>query len=89
MSEDSSTDGDRPMFRPFTRESLVKIEERITEDYAKKKELEKKRAEGEVRMLDVEISFTSAFCEIILNQNAIFVFPDCYAFLTFTVFKPF
>lgn len=37
---------DRPVyFRPFTRESLVTIEARIAEEYAKKKELEKKRAE--------------------------------------------
>lgn len=40
---------DRPIFRPFTRESLVTIEGRIAEEYAKKKELEKKRAEEGVR----------------------------------------
>ncbi|OXA57494.1 Sodium channel protein para [Folsomia candida] len=38
---------EKQVFRPFTRESLVQIEGRISEEYAKKKELEKKRAEGE------------------------------------------
>lgn len=36
------------MFRPFTRESLAAIEARIAEEEAKQRELEKKRAEGEV-----------------------------------------
>ncbi|CAG7823253.1 unnamed protein product [Allacma fusca] len=51
MSEDSEsiTEDERPVFRPFTRESLVAIQARISEEYAKKKELEKKRAEGEIR----------------------------------------
>ncbi|GJQ68184.1 para [Trypoxylus dichotomus] len=40
------------LFRPFTRESLVEIETRIAEDHAKQKELEKKRAEGEIRYED-------------------------------------
>jgi len=50
MSDDSGSigDDDRPPFRPFTRESLVAIQGRIAEEFAKKKELEKKRAEGEV-----------------------------------------
>ena len=43
------TDDERPTFRPFTRESLAKIEARIQEHNAKTKDLEKKRAEGEVR----------------------------------------
>ncbi len=43
------TEEDRPLFRPFTRESLAQIEARIQEENEKKKELEKKRAEGEVR----------------------------------------
>jgi len=42
------TEEDRPLFRPFTRESLAQIEARIQEENEKKKELEKKRAEGEV-----------------------------------------
>lgn len=46
---------ERPIFRPFTRESLVTIEGRIAEEYAKKKELEKKRAEEGV-------SFESRLC---------------------------
>lgn len=51
MSEDSRSIFDaRPIFRPFTRDSLVQIQAKIAEEYAKKKELEKKRAEGEVRI---------------------------------------
>ena len=41
---------DCPTFRPFTRESLAKIEARIEEVNEKKRELEKKRAEGEVNI---------------------------------------
>jgi voltage-gated sodium channel type II alpha len=50
MSDDSSSvsEEERCLFRPFTRESLAAIETRIAEEYAKQKELEKKRAEGEV-----------------------------------------
>ena len=44
----SQTEDDRPTFRPFTRESLAKIEARIQENNAKNKDLERKRAEGEV-----------------------------------------
>lgn len=51
MSEDSDSvsEEERSLFRPFTRESLAAIEARIAEEHAKQKELEKKRAEGEVR----------------------------------------
>lgn len=50
MSEDldSISEEERSLFRPFTRESLASIEARIAEEHAKQKELEKKRAEGEV-----------------------------------------
>jgi voltage-gated sodium channel type II alpha len=50
MSDDSESvsEEERSLFRPFTRESLAAIEARIAEEYAKQKELEKKRAEGEV-----------------------------------------
>jgi hypothetical protein len=44
----SISEEERSLFRPFTRESLVAIEVRIAEELAKQKELEKKRAEGEV-----------------------------------------
>ncbi|XP_033607451.1 sodium channel protein para isoform X12 [Cryptotermes secundus] len=49
MSDDSSSisEEERCLFRPFTRESLAAVEARIAEEYAKQKELEKKRAEGE------------------------------------------
>lgn len=50
MSQVSGTisEEERSLFRPFTRESLAAIETRIAEELAKQKELEKKRAEGEV-----------------------------------------
>lgn len=53
MSEDldSISEEERSLFRPFTRESLAAIEARIAEEHAKQKELEKKRAEGEVSTL--------------------------------------
>ncbi|XP_068916806.1 sodium channel protein para-like isoform X7 [Tenebrio molitor] len=49
MSEasDLSSEEERCLFRPFTRQSLEIIETRIAEEYVKQKELEKKRAEGE------------------------------------------
>ena len=40
---------ERPLFRPFTRESLAQVEARIQEENEKKRELEKKRAEDGVR----------------------------------------
>ncbi|XP_055922913.1 sodium channel protein para isoform X24 [Eupeodes corollae] len=50
MTEDSDSisEEERSLFRPFTRESLVVIEARIAAEHAKQKELERKRAEGEV-----------------------------------------
>ena len=42
------TEEERPTFRPFTRESLAKIEARLEEVNEKKRELERKRADGEV-----------------------------------------
>lgn len=49
MSDVSYFSEEEPsLFRPFTRESIAAIETRIAEEYAKQKELEKKRAEGEV-----------------------------------------
>lgn len=47
-SDALSEDERSSLFRPFTRESLAEIEARIAEEHAKQKELEKKRAEGEV-----------------------------------------
>lgn len=51
MSDDSSSllEEERSLFRPFTRESLLAIEARIADELEKQKELEKRRAEGEVR----------------------------------------
>lgn len=49
MTELSSiSEEERSLFRPFTRESLSAIEGRIAEENEKQKELERKRAEGEV-----------------------------------------
>lgn len=52
MSEDldSISEEEQSLFRPFTRDSLAVIEARIADEHAKQKELEKKRAEGEVRI---------------------------------------
>ncbi|KAJ8923861.1 hypothetical protein NQ315_010443 [Exocentrus adspersus] len=47
VASDSFSEEEVSLFRPFTRESLAAIEARIAEEYAKQKELEKKRAEGE------------------------------------------
>ena len=59
------TDDERPTFRPFTRESLAKIEARIQEHNAKTKDLERKRAEGEVRV--VLHQFSSIFFHKLYN----------------------
>ncbi|XP_055537087.1 sodium channel protein para isoform X47 [Wyeomyia smithii] len=54
MTEDSDSisEEERSLFRPFTRESLQAIEARIADEEAKQRELEKKRAEGEIRYDD-------------------------------------
>jgi voltage-gated sodium channel type II alpha len=39
---------EKSIFRPFTRESLQAIEQRIAEEHARQKELDRKRAEGQV-----------------------------------------
>lgn len=51
MSEDSDSQSEEEqrLFRPFTRESRAAIELRIAQENEKFKELEKKRAEGEVQ----------------------------------------
>ncbi|XP_037914865.1 sodium channel protein para isoform X11 [Hermetia illucens] len=56
MTEDSDSisEEERSLFRPFTRESLQAIEARIAIERAKQKELERKRAEGEVIRYDDE-----------------------------------
>ncbi|XP_058055275.1 sodium channel protein para isoform X32 [Anopheles bellator] len=54
MTEDSDSisEEERSLFRPFTRESLQVIEARIADEEAKQRELERKRAEGEIRYDD-------------------------------------
>uniref|UniRef100_A0A182KB14 Uncharacterized protein n=1 Tax=Anopheles christyi TaxID=43041 RepID=A0A182KB14_9DIPT len=49
---DSISEEERSLFRPFTRESLQAIEARIADEEAKHRELERKRAEGEIRYDD-------------------------------------
>lgn len=67
MTEDSDSisEEERSLFRPFTRESLVAIEARIAEEHAKQKELERKRAEGEVvifSLLDLRLILVPYTC---------------------------
>lgn len=72
MTELSSlSEEERSLFRPFTRDSLKQIEERIAIENEKQKELERKRAEGEVwlshsgTLLSVIIDlFTHSFINI-------------------------
>lgn len=45
---DYPSEEEQRLFRPFTRESLAAIEQRIAQENEKLKELEKKRADGEV-----------------------------------------
>lgn len=45
---DYHSEEEQRLFRPFTRESLAAIELRIAQENEKLKELEKKRADGEV-----------------------------------------
>ena len=63
MSDDSSSllEEERSLFRPFTRESLQAIEARIADELEKQKELEKRRAEGEVSRHD-EAAFFDFIC---------------------------
>ena len=62
MTEDSDSisEEERSLFRPFTRESLVQIENRIAE-HEKQKELERKRLEGEapVNIIILKLLFIS------------------------------
>lgn len=68
MSVDTSgsSDEDKPIFRPLTRDSLAQIQARIDSEHAKKKELLRKRAEGEV---SVELGSVLAVRFIRLSQK--------------------
>ena len=70
MSVDTSgsSDEDKPIFRPLTRDSLAQIQARIDSEHAKKKELLRKRAEGEV---SVELGSVLAVRLIRLSQKEI------------------
>ena len=72
MSVDTSgsSDEDKPIFRPLTRDSLAQIQARIDSEHAKKKELLRKRAEGEV---SVELGSVLAVRLIRLSQKEILV----------------
>lgn len=71
MTEDSDSisEEERSLFRPFTRESLVQIEQRIAAEHEKQKELERKRAEGEVVIISSWMLSANAykyvFCAIL------------------------
>lgn len=60
MTEDSDSisEEERSLFRPFTRESLQAIEARIADEEAKQRELERKRAEGEVNTFFALCTYT-------------------------------
>lgn len=70
MSDDSSSllEEERSLFRPFTRESLLAIEARIADELEKQKELEKRRAEGEVRETQVSDIINEIITEIFSNS---------------------
>lgn len=81
MSDDSSSllEEERSLFRPFTRESLLAIEARIADELEKQKELEKRRAEGEVslplRMISPSLDF-DLISELMRKQKQFFIFSD-------------
>lgn len=79
MSDDSSSllEEERSLFRPFTRESLLAIEARIADELEKQKELEKRRAEGEVRPSTTLTFAISSFrlCFRIIADEPNFHFP--------------
>ena len=89
MSEDSDSvsEEERSLFRPFTRESLAAIEARIAEEHAKQKELEKKRAEGEVRSSTLRSSCTRSVASLdskrIVANESLFSFPFVLSSLYF------
>lgn len=70
----SLSEEERSLFRPFTRESLVVIEGRIAEEHRKFKELERKRAEGEV----VNILFILCLCllDFVCVRVCLFIYFD-------------
>lgn len=76
MTEDSDSisEEERSLFRPFTRESLVQIENRIAE-HEKQKELERKRLEGEapVNITMLKLVFVSIIQFFMLNS----VYVNC------------
>lgn len=47
-NESNEDEEERPVFCPYTRESLIQSEMRIAEEEAKRNERKKKREEGEV-----------------------------------------
>lgn len=63
MSDDCSSlsEEERSLFRPFTRESLLAIEARIADELERQKEIEKRRAEGEVRNFEYNLFFYDTF----------------------------
>ena len=62
-----------PTFRPFTRESLAKIEARLEAVHEKKKEVERRRAEGEV-CVNIKVTCDQIKCMIYLLLKGRFPF---------------
>lgn len=76
MTEDSDSisEEERSLFRPFTRESLVQIEQRIAAEHEKQKELERKRAEGEVVIISSWMLSANAYdyvCAVLFCVSSI------------------
>lgn len=65
----SISEEERCLFRPFTRESLVIIEGRIAEEHRKFKELERKRAEGEVVSIHFLICVIFPFVYVLVSKT--------------------
>lgn len=75
-TDSSFSSEEKSLFRPFTRESLRAIEQRIAEDHAKQKELEEKRAEGEVSLVELWPNLAESipmFSSLNFNPTTIFL----------------
>ena len=72
MSVDTSgsSDEDKPIFRPLTRDSLAQIQARIDSEHAKKKELDRKRAEGEVSQKQNALVMLYIYCISFFDEQS-------------------
>lgn len=67
--DDSLSDEEPQLFRVFTRESLQAIHARIAVEQAKLKELERKRAEGEVSYITSIAFYHTLSISVMINRN--------------------